>query len=375
MNKPDPLSTNAASSAVKKPIDKLVVENLHLQYGDTPILKGVSMTLNPGEVVALLGASGSGKTTLLRSVAGLEQPSRGKITIGDTVLYDSDARIDMAVEKRNLGLVFQSYALWPHRSVFENVAYGLRLRSIAAREIDERVNQALTNLGLGVLAKRLPHQLSGGQQQRVAIARALVYNPPVVLMDEPLSNLDAKLREEARAWLRELIVRLGLSALVVTHDQTEAMAMSDKILLLNFGKIEQEGSPEDMYNRPRTRFTAEFMGSNNYLPGKVTQVADGRALLEGDGWTLWGAVRGAIKVGDAATGIIRLERTRIADAAGENRLRTELVTGMFLGDRKEQLFKLGALRVRGYGNVPPGTGEAFIELPADDLWIFGNDGA
>ena len=360
---------------MNKPVDKLVVENLHLHYGDNPILKGVSMTLNPGEVVALLGASGSGKTTLLRSVAGLEQPSRGKITIGDTVLYDSDTRIDMAVEKRNLGLVFQSYALWPHRSVFDNVAYGLRLRNIAAREIDERVNQALANLGLGILAKRLPHQLSGGQQQRVAIARALVYNPPVVLMDEPLSNLDAKLREEARAWLRELIVRLGLSALVVTHDQTEAMAMSDKILLLNFGKIEQEGTPEDMYNRPRTRFTAEFMGSNNHLPGKVRQVADGRALLEGEGWQLWGASRGAIKPGDAATGIIRLERTRIADAAGENRLRTEIVTGMFLGDRKEQLFKLGELRVRAYGNVPPGAGEAFIELPAGDLWIFGNDGA
>jgi iron(III) transport system ATP-binding protein len=354
----------------RKPQDKLVVENLHLQYGDNPILKGVSMTLNPGEVVALLGASGSGKTTLLRSVAGLEQPSRGRISIGSTVLYDNDAGVDMPVEKRNLGLVFQSYALWPHRTVFENVAYGLRLRHIAAGEIDQRVNQALTNLGLGALAQRLPHQLSGGQQQRVAIARALVYNPPVVLMDEPLSNLDAKLREEARAWLRELIVRLGLSALVVTHDQTEAMAMSDKILLLNFGKIEQQGTPEEMYNQPQSLFTAEFMGSNNYLPGKVTQVVDGRALLEGDGWTLWGAARGAIKVGAAATGVIRLERTKISDGAGDNRLRAEVVTGMFLGDRKEQLFKLGALRLRGYGNVSSGGSESFLEMPADDLWIF-----
>jgi iron(III) transport system ATP-binding protein len=358
---------------MNKPVDKLVVENLHLQYGDNPILKGVSMTLNPGEVVALLGASGSGKTTLLRSVAGLEQPSRGKITIGDTVLYDSEAGVDMPVEKRNLGLVFQSYALWPHRSVFDNVAYGLRLRGISASDIDQRVNQALTNLGLGALAKRLPHQLSGGQQQRVAIARALVYNPPVVLMDEPLSNLDAKLREEARAWLRELIVRLGLSALVVTHDQTEAMAMSDKILLLNFGKIEQQGTPEDMYNRPLSRFTAEFMGSNNYLPGKVTQVVDGRSLLEGEGWKLWGTARGEVKPGDTATGVIRLERTRIADSAGDNRLRTEVVTGMFLGDRKEQLFKLGALRIRCYGDIPSGAGETFIELPPDDLWIFAND--
>jgi iron(III) transport system ATP-binding protein len=361
------------SGTANKPQDKLVVEGLHLQYGDNPILKGVSMTLHPGEVVALLGASGSGKTTLLRSVAGLEQPSRGKIAIGDAVLYDSDAGIDMPVEKRNLGLVFQSYALWPHRNVFDNVAYALRLRGTSAGEIDQRVNQALTNLGLGALAKRLPHQLSGGQQQRVAIARALVYNPPVVLMDEPLSNLDAKLREEARAWLRELIVRLGLSALVVTHDQTEAMAMSDKILLLNFGKIEQQGTPEEMYNNQQTLFTAEFMGSNNYLPGKVREISDGRALLEGEGWKAWGAARGTLKIGGGATGVIRLERTRISSASGENRLQTELVTGMFLGDRKEQLFKLGALRLRGYGNVPSDAKGAFLELPPDDLWIFAND--
>src|ERR1700687_4819834 len=181
MNKLDPhlptahlptahLPTDLPTHRPTKPIDKLVVENLHLQYGDNPILKGVSMTLNPGEVVALLGASGSGKTTLLRSVAGLEQPSRGRITIGDAVLYDSEAVVDMPVEKRNLGLVFQSYALWPHRSVFDNVAYALRLRGIPVSEIKERVNQALTNLGLGALAKRLPHQLSGGEQPGVRVA-------------------------------------------------------------------------------------------------------------------------------------------------------------------------------------------------------------
>jgi len=355
---------------MNRPVDKLVVDNLHLQYGDNLILKGVSMTLNPGEVVALLGASGSGKTTLLRSVAGLEQPSRGKIAIGSSVLFDSDANIDMPVEKRNLGLVFQSYALWPHRTVFENVAYGLRLRRIPASEIDSRVNQALTNLGLGALAARLPHQLSGGQQQRVAIARALVYNPPVVLMDEPLSNLDAKLREEARAWLRELIVRLGLSALVVTHDQTEAMAMSDKILLLNFGKIEQQGTPEDLYNRPQTQFTAEFMGSNNHLPGKIAQIANGRALLEGERWCLWGTVCGPLEVGGAATGIIRLERTKIDTGGGDTHLRTEIVTGMFLGDRTENLLKVGALRLRCYGSLPEGSSECSLEVPPDDLWIF-----
>jgi iron(III) transport system ATP-binding protein len=350
-------------------MNKLVVDNLHLQYGDTQILQGVSLTLNPGEVVALLGASGSGKTTLLRSVAGLEQPSRGRISIGESVLYDGAAGIDMAVEKRSLGLVFQSYALWPHRTVFENVAYGLRLRATSAGDIDKRVNEALNNLGLGHLAQRFPHQLSGGQQQRVAIARALVYNPPVVLMDEPLSNLDAKLREEARAWLRELIVRLHISALVVTHDQTEAMAMSDRILLLNFGRIEQQGTPEEMYNRPQTQFTAEFMGSNNNLPGRIGEVANGRALLEGEGWRLWGMARGDLKPGDSATGIIRLEHTQVANGAADNRIRTEVVTGMFLGDRRENLFKLGALRLRCYG-AAPAAGECWLELPRDALWVF-----
>ena len=350
-------------------MNKLVVDDLHLQYGDTQILKGVSLTLDPGEVVALLGASGSGKTTLLRSVAGLESPSRGRISIGESVLYDGAAGVDMAVEKRSLGLVFQSYALWPHRTVFENVAYGLRLRGTAAADVDTRVNQALHNLGLGHLAQRFPHQLSGGQQQRVAIARALVYNPPVVLMDEPLSNLDAKLREEARAWLRELIVRLHISALVVTHDQTEAMAMSDRILLLNFGKIEQQGTPEEMYNRPQTQFTAEFMGSNNSLPGTIGEVANGRAMLEGEGWRLWGMARGDLKPGDSATGIIRLEHTQIANGAADNRIRTEVVTGMFLGDRRENLFKLGALRLRCYG-AAPAAGECWLELPRDALWVF-----
>jgi iron(III) transport system ATP-binding protein len=348
----------------------VVVEGLCLAYGSNEILKGVSMTLSPGEVVALLGASGSGKTTLLRAVAGLEQPSRGRIAVGDAVLYDGATGVDMPVEKRNLGLVFQSYALWPHRSVFDNVAYGLVLRATARSEIETRVRQALETLGLGPLAERLPHQLSGGQQQRVAIARALVYNPPVVLMDEPLSNLDAKLREEARAWLRELIVRLGLSALVVTHDQTEAMAMSDRILLLNGGRIEQQGSPAEMYNRPQTAFTAEFMGSNNHLPGTIVRVADGRALLRVEGVEVWGSLRGDLKAGDRAVGIIRLERTRTATAPGENRVEAELVTAMFQGDRSEHLYRLGALRLRCYGAAAPGAADRWLELPAEDLWIF-----
>src|SRR5207302_4481639 len=276
---------------MNKPVNKLIVENLHLQYGDNPILKGVSMTLNPGEVVALLGASGSGKTTLLRSVAGLEEPSRGKIAIGDAVLFDSDSGVDMPVEKRNLGLVFQSYALWPHRTVFENVAYGLRLRRVRKGQIKMRVEDVLGQIGLGHLAERYPHQLSGGQQQRVALARALVYEPAVILLDEPLSNLDAKLREEARAWLRQLIVTLGLSALCVTHDQIEAMAIADRITLLNAGEIEQEGKPIELYTAPKTLFTAEFMGSNNRLPGTLKEKFGERGALMVEGHRLDGMLR------------------------------------------------------------------------------------
>src|SRR5574340_926849 len=267
-------------------ISELAVDDLHLAYGDNPILKGVAMTLARGEVVSLLGPSGSGKTTLLRAVAGLEVPSQGRILIGDKTVFDAGRSIDVPAEGRNLGLVFQSYALWPHKTVFDNVAYGLRLRNASRRDIGERVQSALEQLSLGPFAQRFPHQLSGGQQQRVALARALVYNPPVILLDEPLSNLDAKLREEARAWLRELIVKMQLSALCVTHDQGEALAMSDRILLLNGGKIEQQGTPQQMYSNPATLFTAAFMGSNNRLAGRVARLVDGHALLEGPGWRL-----------------------------------------------------------------------------------------
>src|ERR1700704_2929376 len=259
---------------------ELVVRDLKLRLGDNEILKGVSLVVPRGEVVALLGPSGSGKTTLLRAVAGLEQPYAGSVAIGDTVFFDAARKSDVRAEKRGLGLVFQSYALWPHRSVFDNVAYGLKLRKVAGNEIRQRVEKALAQIGLAHLAERFPHQLSGGQQQRVALARALVYEPPVILLDEPLSNLDAKLREEARAWLRLLIVTLGLSALCVTHDQVEAMAIADRIMLLNGGVIEQEGTPIELYNKPSTLFVAEFMGSNNRLEGTLVDKVNGRAVMD-----------------------------------------------------------------------------------------------
>ena len=348
------------------------VDDLHLSYGDNAILKGVSMRLAQGEVVSLLGPSGSGKTTLLRAVAGLEVPHRGTIRIEDRPVFDAAQRLELPAEKRNLGLVFQSYALWPHRTVFDNVAYGLKLRKVDSAEARQRVETALANLGLGQLGARLPHQLSGGQQQRVAIARALVYNPPVILMDEPLSNLDAKLREEARAWLRELILKMRLSALVVTHDQNEAMAMSDRILLLNNGVIEQEGTPQELYGQPRTLFVADFMGSNNRVEGKVVERRGSAALLAGDGWRLWGEARGAGAAGTdaAATGMIRLERVRLAERAGENVVELPLVTSMFLGDRWEHLFHRGDLRLRAYGPRALAPGNQWLEIAPESFWIF-----
>ncbi|MGJ7914064.1 ABC transporter ATP-binding protein [Massilia sp. LXY-6] len=355
----------------------LTVNDLHLDYGSgataNPILKGVSMHLQRGEVVALLGPSGSGKTTLLRAVAGLESPKAGSIDIGERRVFDGSQKLELPAESRNLGLVFQSYALWPHKTVFDNVAYGLKLRKMAAREIEGKVNEVLSQLGLGHLGQRFPHQLSGGQQQRVAIARALVYNPPVILLDEPLSNLDAKLREEARAFLRELIVRLGLSALMVTHDQAEAMAISDRILLLNNGKIEQQGTPQSMYESPDTLFTAEFMGSNNRLPARVVARNGGTARLQVEGMALNATTRGT---GDSAAGagepaaLIRVEEVRIGRQQVDNGIQLPLSTCMYLGDRWECLFKQGEASVRAYSKYRIDPGQYWLEMPAEKLWVF-----
>ena len=354
----------------------LTVNDLHLDYGHgataNPILKGVSMHLQRGEVVALLGPSGSGKTTLLRAVAGLESPKAGTIDIGERRVYDGSKKLELPAEARNLGLVFQSYALWPHKTVFDNVAYGLKLRKMAARDIEPKVREVLAQLGLGHLGERFPHQLSGGQQQRVAIARALVYNPPVILLDEPLSNLDAKLREEARAFLRELIVRLGLSALMVTHDQAEAMAISDRILLLNNGKIEQQGTPQSMYESPDTLFTAEFMGSNNRLPARVVARNGGAARLQVEGMALNATARGsgASNPDVEASALIRVEEVRIGRTPVDNGIQLPLSTCMYLGDRWECLFKHGNSSVRAYSKYRVDPGQYWLEMPAEKLWVF-----
>jgi iron(III) transport system ATP-binding protein len=348
----------------------LVINDVALRYGENEILKGVSAAVPPGKVVALLGPSGSGKTTLLRAVAGLETPYRGAIRIGERVFFDAGKRVDLPAEARGLGLVFQSYALWPHRTVFANVAYGLKLRKIPEPEIKKRVEKALAQIGLAQLAERYPHQLSGGQQQRAALARALVYEPAVILLDEPLSNLDAKLREEARAWLRELIVSLNLSALLVTHDQIEAMAIADRITLLNAGVIEQEGTPTQLYSEPATLFAAEFMGNNNRFAGTLVDHGDGRAVIEVMGTRLEGRARGRAAIGQNVTGIIRLEKVRLGGETGRNRIAMSLKTQMYIGERWELVLGKDALSVRAYAAAPLQDASCQVEFPPDALWIF-----
>ncbi|HEX9443595.1 MAG TPA: ABC transporter ATP-binding protein, partial [Candidatus Binatia bacterium] len=289
---------------------------------------------------------------------------------GGKTVFDATSALEVPAERRGLGLVFQSYAIWPHRSVYDNVAYGLKLRRIGAADIRVKVEGMLERLGLKTMAARYPHQLSGGQQQRVALARALAYSPPALLLDEPLSNLDAKLREEARHWIREIIKETNAAALYVTHDQTEALAIADRILVLDGGQVQQEGTPEEIYGRPAGRFVAEFMGSNNRLEGRLAEARDGRARLEGAGWSLWGELRGAKRPGDEAVGMIHVERIHLSESAGENRLKMTLKSASYLGERWEYLLTLGGLKVRVWGEAALAPGDYWVAVPPDALWIF-----
>lgn len=255
------------------------IENVSFGYGGAPVLDGVSLEVEPGEYFCFLGPSGSGKTTLLRLVAGFGTPSQGRIKIGGKDVTH------LPPWERNLGMVFQSYALWPHMTVAKNVAFGLERRKLSRAEINRKVDAALARVGLSHLAGRRPSQLSGGQQQRVALAHTLVIEPSVLLLDEPLSNLDAKLRTEMRVELKRLQRELGITTIYVTHDQEEANAAASRIAVLDGGKIQQIGSPVDMYDHPASRFVAAFLGTANLIEGKI----------EGDRFLAEGIVLDAVK--------------------------------------------------------------------------------
>ena len=264
---------------------RIEVANLAVRYGDVTAVDDIGFDIAPGELVTLLGPSGCGKTTTLRAVAGLETPSGGSIRLNGETVYSASERRNVPAEKRGVSMVFQSYAIWPHMTVFDNVAYGLRVRKLPAAEVRENVQRVLGLVQMQAFADRPASKLSGGQQQRVAVARAIAFSPSVLLFDEPLSNLDAKLRAEMRVELRELQRRLDITSLYVTHDQEEALAISDRVIVMNGGQIEQIGTPEDIYNRPRTplRRGLRRVGQSDRRQGARPRL-ERHVAVRGRGW-------------------------------------------------------------------------------------------
>ncbi len=278
---------------------KVKFENISKNFDGVEVLRNISFEIREGEFFFLLGPSGCGKTTLLRIVAGFEKPSSGRI------LFNGKDVSDIPPEKRKVGMVFQNYAIWPHMTVFENVAYGLLLRKIEKSEVEKRVSEVLDLVQLRGYEKRYPSQLSGGQQQRVAVARSLVVNPQLLLFDEPLSNLDAKLRIEMRNELKKIQKRSGITSIYVTHDQKEALSMADYLVILNNGKIEQMGKPFDIYNFPKNKFVAGFIGETNFISGIVKEQSESGVVIETEIGEITGISRERFNKGDKVIASIR----------------------------------------------------------------------
>ena len=282
------------------------------RFGNVTAVDNVSVTAELGELTSLLGPSGCGKTTTLRMIAGLEHPDSGEIWIGDQLVSAPAQSIDVPANKRDIGMVFQSYAVWPHKTAFENVAYPLRLRRYKKQQIKKRVEEVFALLHLEGLEGRYPGQLSGGQQQRVALGRAIVYESNLLLLDEPLANLDAKVRESVRLELRELQRRLNFTAVYVTHDQAEAMVLSDKIVVMEGGQAVQEGTAEQIYQSPATRFVADFVGLSNFVNGVVQSRKGDQGLVDiGCGSTLQIDIPDGSDVGSEVSVCIRPEDLEI----------------------------------------------------------------
>jgi iron(III) transport system ATP-binding protein len=313
------------------------VKDLVVRYGTVTAVRGVSFSVAAGEHLTLLGPSGCGKTTTLRAIAGLEKPTAGEIRIDGAVVYASGSRVQIPPERRGLSMVFQSYAIWPHMTVFDNVAYGLRVRRESESTISERVGWALGLVQMGELAGRSASKLSGGQQQRVALARAFVFSPSVLLFDEPLSNLDAKLRAEMRIELKELQRQLGITSVYVTHDLEEALAISDRIIVMRNGVIEQIGTPAEIYDLPRNAFVADFVGSANLIRGRRRPELDGHGLivLETPGGALIHGVAHGRRAGHKAVfsaRTVHLQLSRERPASAHNVWPARVKSRVFQGD-------------------------------------------
>jgi putative spermidine/putrescine transport system ATP-binding protein len=323
-------------------------ERLQKSFGSQVVLDVDALEIREGEFFSLLGPSGCGKTTTLRCVAGLIDPDRGRVLIGNR---DVTA---VPTWQRNLGMVFQKYALFPHLTIGENVAYGLRERGVGRDEIARRVAEALALVSLPDTGHRLPNQVSGGQQQRVAIARAIVYRPDVLLLDEPLSNLDVKLRVVMRAELKRLQRTLGTTTIFVTHDQQEALALSDRIAVMRDGRVEQVGTPEEIYETPHSMFVADFVGATNLLRGVVRSVAEGEAAIDIDGAGLVRAgIRDGISTGQSISVTIKPERVQLGAATASEGLIAEIESIAYLGSAYSYVVRVGSqrLEVRSPGGV------------------------
>ena len=346
----------------------VTIKNLTKSFGSSQVLKEFNEVFRDGEFVTLLGPSGCGKTTMLRMIAGFEIPTTGEIWIDDKLV--SGGKTFLPPEKRDIGMVFQSYAVWPHMNVFDNVAYPLQIKHVKREEIRTRVDKILETVHLSRYANRLPNQLSGGQQQRIALARALVAEPNLLLLDEPLSNLDAKLRESMRFEIKDITKSLGISVVYVTHDQTEAMAMSDRIFLINNGIVQQSGTPDEIYNHPANQFVADFLGKVDFFKG----VAENGTIHLSD-WEVDLQYPGMEQSGNIEVAI-RPENIRISKES--DGIRGKLEKLYYLGDETDCRVRVGKALVRvitdGFSHREFREGDT-VTLDVREFIVFPDDGS
>lgn len=344
---------------------ELTLSGITKNYGEVSIIKGIDLTIKKGEFVSLLGSSGCGKSTTLSMIAGLEAPTTGKVLFQNKVLASPADGIFVEPEDRHFGVVFQSYALWPHMTVEQNLAFPLKIRKIAAEEQRKRIKETLELVGLENLGKRYPGQLSGGQQQRVGLARALVYRPQLLLLDEPLSNLDALLREQARIWLKDIQLRLGITTIYVTHDQSEALSLSDRIVVMKNGLIEQQGTPAEIYEKPSTPFVAEFVGSSNFIKASVVEARGEEIRLSIAGGQAATVLSDrAFAAGQQIKLAVRPEHLRSTPLTDrKNVLRVNLRRNVYVGERFSYECDLDGQPIHAFGErpLPEGTAELYFE--------------
>ncbi|MBS7543648.1 ABC transporter ATP-binding protein [Ancylobacter oerskovii] len=356
------------------------INNLSKFYGSKEggaAVSGLNLDIRDNQFVTLLGPSGCGKTTTLRLIAGYITPDAGTIRVGDRVVSSADGVAPP--DRRGMGMVFQNYAVWPHKTVFENVVFGLRLRKVPAEAARRKVLDMLAMVNLAGLEDRLPSELSGGQQQRVALARSLVVEPGILLLDEPLSNLDAKLREKMRTELKQLQRRTGITFVYVTHDQAEALALSDQIAVMHGGELQQYGSPDDVYRRPANKIVADFMGIVNFLPGTVEAGPNGLAVAV-DGVAVPAPVHGTLAAGQPVDLAVRPESVRLAvGEAGTGRLAATVTDMTYLGNLVEYWLQLEsgtALRAQTHPLERFSVGDRVnLSIDAADCSVFPRAGA